>query len=106
MMQVIHNPGTMIDRQLDDPSTDINVIFEKPYDTYQREKSELSSSPYDRSRSSYMINAVPSMTFKDLGAFVDSISQHAVALYVTNVKQDYYKSFGSQWFDFIDVLPI
>jgi len=105
MMQIIHNPGTTIDPRLDDLSTDITVIFESSYQDYQERKATLSSLPKDRLRSSYIIHSLPSKGFRDLGKFVDSISVQAGALFVTDLDERYYKSFGSNWETFVSVMP-
>lgn len=105
MTQIIHNPGTTIDPRLDSPDTDMTVIFEGSYQYYQEREATLSSLPTDRTRYSYLIHSVPSMGLHDLGDFVDSISLHAGALFVTDLDRNYYESFGSNWKKFIRVMP-
>ena len=105
MTQIIHNPGTTIDPRLDSPNTDITVIFEGSYQYYQEQEGTLSSLQENRLRSSYLIHSLPSMGFRDLGSFVDSISMHAGIFFVTDLDKDYYESFGSNWEKFIRVMP-
>ena len=105
MTQIIHNPGTTIDSRLNNPDTDITVIFEGSYQYYQEREVNLSSLPENRLRYSYLIHSLPSMGLRDLGNFVDSISMHAGALFVTDLDKDYYGSFGPNWEKFIRVMP-
>lgn len=103
-LQVIHNPGTIIDPRLDDPSTDINVVCEDTYKSYNKKKDALKELSDDRSRHSYMISSVPAMSVHALTSFVGSIARHAEALFVTNLEKDIYKKFGSNWPELVQVL--
>lgn len=102
-MQVIHNPGAIPDPQFNDSSTDVTVVFEGSFPDLQSRQAQLASLSEGRSQYSYVVHSVPAST--DLGKFVDSLSQHAEFLFLTNLTQNYYESFGSQWDDFIDVMP-
>ena len=102
-MQVIHNPGTIPDARLDDPSTDITIAFEDSYKAYADQQQTLASLPLDRSRYGFVLHSVP--TSINLKGLVDKMSRHAEFLFVTDLNQDYYESFGKDWNSFIDVMP-
>ncbi|KAK5080765.1 hypothetical protein LTR05_008470 [Lithohypha guttulata] len=94
---VIHNPGTITDPRLQDDSTDLTVVFENSYDQYKKQESVLSSLPEDRSRYAYLIHSISTISGRNLKRFVQSISKHAEALFLTSLQEDYYEAFGSQW---------
>lgn len=112
VMQIIHNPGSIPDARLTDPDVDITVVFEGSYQDYQEDSSSqalrarLASLPYDRSRvSCIMFSVRTGMSQGDRRSLADELSQHAEFLYLTDLNQDYYESFGPHWQDFIAAIP-
>jgi len=107
MIQIIHNPGTIPDSRLSDPSIDITVVFEGPYQDYQPLQAKLASLPDRRSRYSYLIHSIPaSISGGDMRKLVDRLSQHAEFLFLTDLSQNFYESFGPHWRDFIDAIYV
>lgn len=106
MSQIIHNPGTIPDSGLETNSTDITIVFENAYEAYQTKQSALVSLSGGRSRYSYVVHSAPtSMSKSDLRDFVNKMSKTAEFLFVTDLSQDYYSSFGPDWQAFVDVVP-
>ncbi|KAH0537521.1 hypothetical protein FGG08_005696 [Glutinoglossum americanum] len=109
----IHNPGSIPDARLADPGPDVTVVFEETYQTYQLAPSsktlqdKLASLPYGRSRYCYLMHSVPkSMGGADLRRLVDGLSKYAGYLFLTDLSDNYYASFGSKWLDFIDAMLV
>jgi hypothetical protein len=103
---VIHNPGVIPDTRFDDSTTDITVIFEESYPIYQTRVTALTDlSNRNRTEYAYMVNSVPTQSLSSLRSYVDTLSEHAAYLFVTNNNQDFYESFGSMWGDFTAVIP-
>lgn len=98
--QVIHNPGTPPDPELADPGPDVIVTCEEPYQRYRGEEVQkrLKEYHYDRARSAYMISAAPE---KEIGEVVQELSQRGAYLFVTDLVDDFYESFGKSWADFV-----
>lgn len=103
LIQIIHNPGTIPDQGLGLNSTDITVVFEQSYNKFKSQQSALSDLSGARSSYSYMVHSVPSST--NLGDLIDTMSQHAQYLFVTNRDSAYYEGFGSDWRDFVSMVP-
>lgn len=103
--QVIRNPGVVPDARFSDTNTDISVVFEESYTAYQTKEGELSTLTDDRSHHCYMVHSLPKMSTDELKGYVDGLSQRAKYLFVTSNDQDYYQSFGTDWADFVDVVP-
>lgn len=78
-------------------------MFENSFQDYDSQQSKLQSLPQARSRYSYVIHSVPSNT--NLGKFVKELSHQAEYLYLTDLTQDYYESFGTKFQNFIDAVP-
>src|ERR1700759_3361955 len=94
-LQVIHNPGIIPDTRLNDSTTDITVVFEGEYSSFQLQRATLAALPLDRSRYSYIVHSVPStVSITDLSTVIAPASQHADFLYFTYVDQNPYESFG------------
>ena len=102
---MIHNPGTIPDSRYNDSKTDVTVVFESPYPSYQSKADSLAELPDHRSEYCYMINSLPGMGQGGLRKFVHGISENAEFLFVTENDKDYYESFGSDWAKFVDVVP-
>ena len=104
LMQIVHNPGTRPDNRLDDEKTDIIVAFEASYGSYQEDAVALAHLPLDRSRYSFMVHSATSSRSR-LRNLVYSMSQHAQYLFATDLSEDYYQSFSSDWEHFVAAIP-
>jgi len=105
-MQIIHNPGVIPDSRLNDPVTDITIVFEETYENYGKQKAALKALPLERFHYGYLVHSVPTtLNSTDLGVFVDELSKDAGSIFLTNRDTDYYQAFGSSWKTFIDVMP-
>jgi hypothetical protein len=103
---VIHNPGVIPDSRFDDSPTDITVIFEESYPVYQTKVTALTDlNKKNRTEYAYMVNSIPTQSLNALRSYVDTLSEHAAYLFVTNNNQNFYDSFGSMWSDFTAVIP-
>lgn len=100
----VHNPGTIPDPYLNDASTDITVSFESDLQDYNDIPAKLASLPLERSRYSFMVNSAPS-SHGSLRKLVESMSMHSEHLFATDLSEDYYETFGSNWNDFVSVVP-
>ncbi|RHZ70746.1 hypothetical protein CDV55_108225 [Aspergillus turcosus] len=90
---VIHNPGTPPDAELAATCPDLILTCEEPYERYISDEVQhrLAELPYDRTRSGYMINAVPG---GELAGLVRELRDRAAYLFVTEVEGDFYERFG------------
>lgn len=98
--QVIHNPGTIPDEGLNVPNTDVTVVFEDTFESYQQRRGTLEGLAGDRSSKSFIIHSVPSGT--KLRKLVNQLAKHAEYLFLTDLTSDYYQSFGDDWQGFVD----
>lgn len=60
--------------------------------------------PDNRDRYAYMIHT-SSLDKSSLQNFVNELSQHADWLFITDLGQNYYEKFGSNWKDFVNAIP-
>jgi hypothetical protein len=103
---IIHNPGIIPDSRLNDPSTDVTVVFEEAYQVYGAKEVELQSLPQNRSQYSYMVHSLPQDMGKgSLRNYVADLSKHAKYLFLTDLNHNYYESFGLNWEEYTDTIP-
>ncbi|BCS28305.1 spherulation-specific family 4 protein [Aspergillus puulaauensis] len=103
---VIHNPGTIPDKGLAVPNTDITVAFEQSYNHYETsQESALKSYDADRDSLAYIFHSVPDMSESNLESFVEDISDRAAYLYLTTRTDQYYEHFDSRLQQFCDAVP-
>lgn len=97
---MIHNPGTAVNAQLARPGPDITVVVETSYADFITNEYQdwLATSPYDRSRSCYMVHSVPE---EQLEKFTIALRERAEYLFVTSTDANFYESFGSSWDRFV-----
>lgn len=97
---MIHNPGTAVNAQLADPGPDITVVVETSYAHFITEEYQkwLATSPYDRSRSCYMVHSVPDEEVENI---TTALRERAEYLFVTNAVANYYETFGPCWERFV-----
>ncbi|KAL4914635.1 Spherulation-specific family 4 [Aspergillus aurantiobrunneus] len=102
---IIHNPGTAPDASLAE-SADLTFVCEEPYERYRSDEVQnwLALHPFDRSRAGYMISGVP---VDKIHALVRELRHRAAYLFVTEVVDDFYESFGPRsWGDFMQALQV
>jgi hypothetical protein len=97
---VIHNPGTPPDAGLADPGPDVIVTCEEPYDRYigDEVQKRLKELHYDQPKSGYMISGVPE---DKVGGLVRELRHRGAHLFVTDLVDDFYESFGPSWGAFV-----
>jgi hypothetical protein len=99
-VKVIHNPGTAVDPRLAKPGPDVTTIAELDYAQFQTVgyRDWLATSPYGREQTSYMIHTAP---MGNIAEFVLAMRQKAAFLFVTDLGECCYQSFGDGWKTFI-----
>ena len=106
--QIIHNPG-----QIPDPRyleyTDLTVVFEETYSTYQIYGFQKNISTFRKNASigrealACIIHGVPStLNGKELTSFVKDVRGLSGSVFITGLSIDYYASFWANWLDFVD----
>lgn len=85
------------------PGPDMTVVVETSYEHFVSEKYQewLATSPYDRSRSCYMVHSVPE---EEVEALTTAVRGRAEYLFVTSATTKFYESFGSSWNTFVAAL--
>ncbi|KAK3045987.1 hypothetical protein LTR09_012486 [Extremus antarcticus] len=101
---IIHNPGTIPDARLNDPLTDVTVVFESSFDQYQELEEDLQSLPGDRSSRSIMVHSLPSG--KSVDSVLQSMSRTAQYLYLTTADQGYYEHFSDSWDKVVQIMGL
>jgi hypothetical protein len=102
--QTIHNPGTAVNSQLATPGPAITVVVETSYGQFVTEEYQewLATSPYDRSRTCYMLHSVP---VEELEAVTTALKERAEYLFVTCATAMFYESFDVPiWRKFVAVM--
>lgn len=101
--QVMHNPGTVPDASLAHQKPDITAVFEESYSCYRSESTQerLSAKCYDRAASSFIVYSTPIGEIKNL---VNELRPRAQYLFVTDLQERYYESFGPGWTTFIEAV--
>ncbi|KAF2473726.1 uncharacterized protein BDR25DRAFT_256563 [Lindgomyces ingoldianus] len=102
---VIHNPGTAVDARLANPGPDVTAVVEVAHSTYQTPEYQqwLSTSSYDRSRTCYIIHSVQA---EDVKRLAYGLRERAAYLFVTDLSENYYQSFGSSWKHFVEAIKM
>lgn len=100
VVQVIHNPGTAVNAGLAAPGPDITVIVETSYEHFMSKEYRdwLATSPYDRSRTAYMVHSVPEAEVEPL---TKALRTRAEYLFVTSATCEFYEKFGTSWMRFV-----
>lgn len=101
--QVMHNPGTIPDPNLAHEKPDITAIFEASYASYQSEwtQAQLDAGHYDRASSSFIVH---STSIEEIANLVNELRTRAEYLFVTDLQDRYYESFGQGWTTFIEAV--
>ncbi|KAF1919939.1 Spherulation-specific family 4 [Ampelomyces quisqualis] len=92
----IHNPGTAVNKELARPGPDLTVVVETSCAQFMTKEYQkwLATSPYERSRTCYMLHSVPEEKVEDL---TKTLRDRAKYLFVTSATENIYGSFGSSW---------
>ncbi|KAF2788862.1 hypothetical protein K505DRAFT_285346 [Melanomma pulvis-pyrius CBS 109.77] len=100
---VVHNPGTAVDSRLAAPGPDVTTVVEMSHASFQTPEHQqwLETSPYDRTRSCYMVHSVPA---EEVEEFAYGLRGRAKYLFVTDLDVGYYQSFGKSWNLFVEAL--
>ncbi|KAF2828955.1 hypothetical protein CC86DRAFT_392221 [Ophiobolus disseminans] len=103
--QVIHNPGTAVEKPFANanPGPDISVVVETSYAEFNTTEYQawLANSPYVRSRTCYMLYSVPEEKVAEL---VVSLRDRAKYLFLTSATSRFYENFGSSWEAFVKAM--
>lgn len=77
------------------------VTCEEPYERFISDEvlSRLSEYHYDQPQSAYQISGVPREL---IGTVVKDLHYRGAYLFVTDLVNDFYESFGEGWSDFIE----
>ncbi|KAH7395272.1 Spherulation-specific family 4-domain-containing protein [Phaeosphaeria sp. MPI-PUGE-AT-0046c] len=96
----IHNPGTAVNKELAEPGPDITVVVETSYSHFVTKEYQewLATSPYNRSRTCYMLHSVPQDMVADLTA---TLCDKAEYLFITSATERFYEGFNESWKIFI-----
>jgi hypothetical protein len=88
---------------LADPGPDVIVTCEEPYHRYRGKEVQrrLKDYHYDRAKSGYMISAVPE---DEIGDVVQELCDRGAYLFVTELVDDFYESFGKSWTNFVGAM--
>jgi hypothetical protein len=99
-MKVVHNPGTAVSAELATSGPEITVVVETAYKEFVTEDYQkwLSTSPYMRSRTAYMVHSVPQENVK---ALTRRLRERAEYLFLTSASCDFYGSFAGSWLGFV-----
>ena len=76
------------------------VTCEEPYGRYRGKEVQkrLRDYYYDQPKSGYMISAVPR---EEIVPLVHELRHRGAYLFVTDLVDDFYESFGASWHDFV-----
>ena len=85
------------------PGPDITVVVETAYEQFITDEYQewLATSPYDRSRSCYMVHSVPEEEVEQL---TKALKKRAAYLFVTSAGIGFYESWAPSWERFIAAL--
>lgn len=102
-LQVIHNPGTPPDYALADPGPEVIVTSEEPFERFQGDEVQkrLRDYHYGQPRTAFMISGVPQ---EQVAEFARELRNRGAYLFVTDLVDDFYESFGSSWANFVAAL--
>ena len=100
---MVHNPGCATAAGLNDGSADVTVAFEQSFDHYSKLSAhELDRlNERDRSNTCYIVHSVPC---EEIPSLVRDISEQADYVFVTDLTEQHYNSFGPAWTAFIEGL--
>jgi len=99
LQQIMHNPGTPPDERLT-RMADVIIVCEEPFQRYNdaTTQNHLAKFGFDRQRCGYQVSGVP---VDQVGSFVPAVISRCTYLFVTDLADDFYESFGESWKAFI-----
>jgi hypothetical protein len=100
LVKTIHNPGTSSDARLANPGPDVSVVVETSYQQFltKNDQDWLKTSVYDRAHTAYMVHSVP---VDKIRAVTLALRQRAEYLFITDLTENFYESFGKSWDNFV-----
>ena len=100
LTQIIHNPGTVPDKELTQTRPEVTAVFEESYSRYRScgQSEQRALDAYDRKGSSYILHSVPR---KQVIPLVRELRPRAEYIFVTDRETKFYEGFGESWNDFI-----
>lgn len=85
---------------------DLVVIFEGPYDDWRQtaiQERMARLSRYDRSQCCHIVHSVPHDSLRELFTEIKYRGSH---LYLTDLSERFYESFGQSWKKFSDMVEV
>lgn len=98
---MIHNPGTIPDRDLANPGPDVTAVFEASYAEYRSvamQERLAALVPYERARCAYFVHSVP---LDEMQQLVSELCDRAQFVFATDRCDEFYVQFGPGWSEFI-----
>lgn len=85
------------------PGPDVVITCEEPYERYRDEvvQKRLREYHHQQAKSGYMISGVPE---GDIIPLMHELRQRGAYLFVTELVDDFYESFGKSWYTFVGAL--
>lgn len=82
------------------PGPDVTVVVETSHAEFVTEEYQawLKTSPYDRSRSCYMVHSVP---IEEVASLTKVLRERAEYLFVTSATVDFYSNWAVSWESFV-----
>lgn len=102
---MIHNPGAIPDSRLLGPNgPDIIVAVEATFATVQRSNilKSIASLKIDTTKLASMIHSVPPLNFRERAKFVKELKQVTGHVFITELFEDVYSSWGNVWNGFVE----
>ncbi|CAG8981998.1 hypothetical protein HYALB_00004866 [Hymenoscyphus albidus] len=105
---IIHNPGTVPSPKYL-PYTDLNVIFEGPYNTFQAKSFDImafmKSTRISKDKLVCLVHSLPQdMSLEDQGNFLKELKKLAGAVFVTGLSENYYTTFWNGFENWVSQL--
>jgi hypothetical protein len=100
---VMHNPGTVPDERMAELKPDVTAVFEQAYAVFRNEsvQESLATGGYERTAASIIVHSTP---IEEVEGLVDELRGKAEYLFVTDLQEDYYQSWGASWDAFVDAV--
>lgn len=101
----MHNPGTIPDRRLASTGPDVTVVFEEGHARYRsaNEAEKKALVMYDRSKASIIMHSTPANQVRQM---VHELRHRAQYVFVTELRRNYYESFGQTWNEFVKAMAM
>lgn len=103
----MHNPGAIPDSRLLGPGgPDIIVAVEATYATVQQSRilKSIGAMKMDQSKLASMVHSLPPMNSRERAKFVRELKSVTGHVFVTELFEDVYSSWGQVWSGFVEEL--